>query len=136
MKQEVSQIYVLFNAAQTPYILIAAPGFPNKIMLSRYIMLKQGNEIEDKKIDHLNGNTLDNRIENLRVTTHSINMRNRRQKSNKTGFRGVYPGRGTSNGKYEAILKLGTYDTPEAAHEAYKKAYKMIFPAAVSECKW
>ena len=41
-----------------------------------------------KMVDHINHNTLDNRKENLRITTHFGNMQNRRD--NKVGKTGVY----------------------------------------------
>ena len=41
-------------------------------------------------IDHINGDKLDNRIENLRAATHSQNCMNRCQRSdNKSGVKGV-----------------------------------------------
>jgi hypothetical protein len=51
-------------------------------------------EIEDDKslyIDHINHNTLDNRIENLRVINNSDNSKNRKSKNsnNTSGYRNV-----------------------------------------------
>lgn len=55
--------------------------------LHSLIMKKQ----KGMDIDHLNRNTKDNRLENLRVVTHAENMFNRkRQINNKSGVTGVY----------------------------------------------
>jgi len=44
-----------------------------------------------KEIDHINGNSLDNRIENLRDCTHAQNAKNLKIKdSNLAGINGVY----------------------------------------------
>jgi hypothetical protein len=75
-------------------------------------------------VDHLNGDSLDNRIENLREATPHQNSLNRGiYSSNSTGLKGVSPWRGNT---YRAHIRLhgkqkylGTFDTPEAAHAAY-----------------
>ena len=75
-------------------------------------------------VDHINNDTLDNRRCNLRLATKSENMMNRRKLTpNASGFKGVYK---MSENKWYSKIKangqefnLGTFDSPEAAHEAY-----------------
>lgn len=56
------------------------------ILMHRFIM----NAPPDKLIDHINGNTLDNRKVNLRLATASQNLFNSKiPKNNTTGFKGV-----------------------------------------------
>lgn len=43
------------------------------------------------EVDHINGDGLDNRRENLRIVTHSQNMMNRgKYRNNTSGFKGVF----------------------------------------------
>jgi len=80
----------------------------------------------DKKVDHINGNRLDNRKENLRLATHAQNQRNRtKSRNNKTGYKGVYRIRNrwqasiTVDGKR---IRLGAFGTPEDAARSYDAA--------------
>jgi len=73
--------------------------------------------------DHINRNTLDNRKENLRNITHSLNMLNANSRSS-TGQRGVSKVRG----KYRAriivnkkYIHLGLFEKLEDAVLAYKE---------------
>ncbi|MDP1686901.1 HNH endonuclease [Hydrogenophaga sp.] len=80
-------------------------------------------------IDHENGIPSDDRIDNLRDVTNKVNIQNQRraQVSNKSSkLLGVTRRRA---GKWQARLMIdgknlcvGTFDTPEAAHEAYLAA--------------
>lgn len=73
-------------------------------------------------IDHINGNTRDNRIENLRLATRQQNNINRVKSGQSTLPKGVvkvgarYRARITRNSK---TISIGTYDTPEEAGNAY-----------------
>lgn len=77
-------------------------------------------------IDHINGDSMDNRIVNLRLATPTQNARNcEKSKINTSGFKGVTRYRK----KWRAAISvdnrklwLGLFETPQAAHEAYAKA--------------
>lgn len=87
--------------------------------------------------DHINGNPLDNRKENLRICSPQQNSRNRRKnKNNKSGFKGVKRCCGKG---YEGTIKwmasinfegkrmhLGVYDIPEEAARAYDAKAKEL----------
>jgi len=56
-------------------------------LLHREIM---GATKRSQKVDHINGDTLDNRRENLRICSHADNIRNAKlRQNNSTGFAGV-----------------------------------------------
>jgi hypothetical protein len=78
--------------------------------------------------DHINGMRTDNRWANLRAVTRSENQQNLggARANNRHGLLGVFPVSAgvrfragiTINGKKH---NLGTFDTPEQAHEAYRQ---------------
>lgn len=79
-------------------------------------------------IDHINGNTSDNRVCNLREATYAQNNQNTcLRKNNTSGYFGVHLHKKTN--KWRATIKfdkkyihLGLYFTPEEAHQAYVAA--------------
>jgi hypothetical protein len=81
----------------------------------------------DLEIDHINGNRSDNRIENLRLVTRSVNLKNKRVLPlNLTSHNGVSK---TAGGRFAARLwdnrreiTVGTFTTALEASEARKKA--------------
>jgi hypothetical protein len=84
------------------------------------------------EIDHINCDHGDNRLANLRIVSRTQNLSNtRKPKHNSSGYKGVY--RASRGGRWVAALSvnnypkyLGTYDTPEEAHEAYQEAAKRL----------
>jgi hypothetical protein len=83
-------------------------------------------------IDHKNGQPDDNRIENLRPATQSLNNANaKRRRDNTSGFKGVSR---HQDGKWLAQIQaagrnryIGLFASPEDAHAAYMSAAKEVF---------
>jgi len=101
-------------------------GVPRRLTLHRFLLSPKSGEL----VDHINGDGLDNRRCNLRVVSHSQNQQNRRG----IGGRIIKGVKKTPNGRWAAQIErngiaryLGTYDTPEAASEAYQSAAKELF---------
>lgn len=82
-------------------------------------------------VDHINGNGLDNRRENLRLCTAKENIWNQRRRTkNTSGFKGV----NKSGGMWRARIKvnnqeipLGCYEDATEAARAYDYAAKKYF---------
>jgi hypothetical protein len=91
--------------------------------------LVTGKDPHPLQIDHADGNPLNNRWENLRVASLGEQARNRRSPADKrsglpkgvalTRSRQRYLARITKDGRQ---IYLGTFDTPEEAHQAYLDA--------------
>ena len=103
-------------------------------LLHRFIWSLSGRE-QAEHIDHINGDPLDNRLENLRNATPRLNAKNyRRRKKTKLGFP---PGVKKSGGRFQAMIRhrtmkryLGTYDTAEEASAVYQNAKEILIEFA------
>lgn len=84
------------------------------------------------EIDHLNGTRSDNRWSNLRDVPPVINKQNVRfaRSNNKScGLLGVTRDKKQWRASIKVekrLMHLGTFDTPEAAHDAYLKAKRTL----------
>ena len=76
------------------------------------------------QIDHINGLKDDNRITNLRDISTCGNLQNRYQVARKNS---ELPMGVTKTGKrFSANIRIGTYETPEQAQEAYMNAKRLF----------
>lgn len=98
-------------------------GYSRTIELQRFIMHCSCGD--GKIIDHISGDTLDNRKCNLRVCSHMENLHNaRKTRFNTSGYKGVFFYK--KSGKWAARIRCnkkryfgGEYVTPEEAARAY-----------------
>ena len=109
----------------------------HRLIMSRIL----GRELNKSElVDHINGNGLDNRRENLRIVTNSQNHMNKKKPNGSytSIYKGVYKdSRLARNGKIRwasSIKKSGTkkeflgrHDTEEEAARAYDKRAKELF---------
>lgn len=86
------------------------------------------------EVDHINGDTLDNRRCNLRSVTRQQNLMNQKKQTRKTTskYKGVSFNK--TNNKWSAritlnrkLMCLGSFKTEEIAAEAYNAAAKRLF---------
>lgn len=114
-----------FGAGNKKYARASING--RRVLLHRFLLgLEEG---DTEIVDHINGNPLDNRRENLRICSARENSWNRRVTNSLTGFHGVsYQG-----GKYlvkfthdEEVIYLGSFNSAvQAAHEYNKKIVEL-----------
>lgn len=110
----------------------AVAHFKRKTLyLSRYLLeLETGNVLE---ADHINGDCLDNRLENLRICTHKENTCNKGpSKNNKTGFLGVSWSSPMQKWRARVFVKgkevmVGYFSSPEEAAKARLQKAKELY---------
>ena len=79
-----------------------------------------GHPLNKLMVDHFNGNSLDNRMENLRVVTRAENAYNSPSQNDHRWITRQKSGRFTATARYG----LGTYDTEAEAREAVRQFLK------------
>jgi hypothetical protein len=90
-------------------------------------------EMPDGLIDHINGDRLDNRIENLRIADETLNARNcLRSKNNTSGHTGVTRHKAAKKWVAQITVSyknvyLGLFDSLDDAVAARKKAEAQYF---------
>lgn len=103
-----------------------------RVLLSRYLM----NPPEEKDVDHISGDTLDNRRANLRVCSRRENLQNgSRHADSASPYKGVcYGKRQWGDKKWLANIchnghtyYLGSFLTAEEAAEAYNRKARELF---------
>src|SRR5262249_39337652 len=98
------------------------------IRLHRFIL----NAPPSVEVDHVNGDSLDNRRGNLRYSTRAQNNRNRgRTRANKSGFKGVSRQRGGGGFRAQmtrdgVVYYLGKFSTAIDAALAYDAAARRL----------
>lgn len=98
------------------------------VYLHRYLMQPRDGQV----VDHINGNKLDNRVENLRVCSVKDNSRNRSGVKTRSGHKGIIWDK--FNKKWLAAItvdrkyhNLGRFLEKEQAIEAYNRAAVKYF---------
>lgn len=119
--------WIVFNSRGKPYVIRSSKvnGKRKNLFMHRIILSAS----DADRVDHINGNTLDNRRSNIRICTLSQNGANRpMQQNNTTGYKGVfYDARCIYRPYYSKVhyrgkqIRIGCYKTKEEAALAYNK---------------
>jgi len=103
-------------------------GFQNKVYLAHKLAWLYVYGDWPIELDHINHNRADNRISNLRLVTHSDNMKNQRKcKNNTSGVTGVNWDKQTNKWRAEIMvnrkgIKLGRFTELQDAIQIRKQA--------------
>ena len=99
-----------------PYV-ITGHGAGNQLYLARFLLNYNG----EYEVDHIDGNTLNNKKNNLRIVTHQNNVRNLKAKQkNKFGIRGI---------SYDEKYNKYVVDFSDKKNRYYVKPWKTLAEA-------
>lgn len=140
-KKKLVENYKIYMRTSTKkkYAMISFPG-GQKLFLHRFLCgFNDTNYTLDQCVDHINGNSLDNRCVNLRICPHKDNMKN--IKKGERHICGVVWLRENEKWSARIVLKyqtlhLGNYDNFEEAVYARIKAEKEICDDYGSNAKY
>lgn len=105
---------------------VVACGRQTTVRLHRQIMNAQPGEI----VDHINGNPLDNRKENLRICTMRQNRQNSAKHQGRSRYKGVTMDRDQWRARIRIdgkLISLGHYESEQMAAIAYNAAAMQAF---------
>jgi hypothetical protein len=134
-------IHMGYARAQESHTFARQAGRKSRrwIHLSRLVASRMlGRQLDQAEIvDHINGDTLDNRRVNIRVCTNAQNTRNRKtHRNNSSGHRGVQVSPKCPKRPYYAVIftggtrkYLGSFSSLEQAAKARREAEKTYFGA-------
>ena len=116
---------------KSKHIVYAKANLNGKaVLLHRLIAERMGLSL-DGVIDHINGNALDCRRENLQSCTHQQNiMKQRKSVVSASQYKGVMPFRGKWRSRItinKKTLHIGVYNTEAEAATAYNQKAKELF---------
>lgn len=109
------------RSAKWIYAFHRIPGHGHKVQLHRILAGAFPGEV----VDHINGDTLDNRLVNLRVCTNAENIRNSRKRaSSGSSYKGVSRIKGTERWRAQIMvngrkMNLGSFRDEQAAARRY-----------------
>lgn len=118
------------KAGESGYVRLSIDG--SDYLAHRLAWLYMTGSWPKGQIDHKNGTRSDNRWDNLRDVTTRVNSQNQRKPMNtnvNTGLLGSYRNGDRFMSKIKVngrIVYLGTFDTPEQAHEIYVAAKRQL----------
>jgi hypothetical protein len=116
---------IICGLPELVYVTSADPRTGKGIRLHRFLMGQTEWE-PSVVVDHINGDTLDNRRANLRVVHRSVNRRNTSKVQSSTGERHIHLSKYDRNPWYRVTLCVGAFETLEDAVAVRDRALEIL----------